>query len=276
MSSLWRTQRPRFPFYASDGRGRDYYIKFDNGGYWGEQFKLRKVPDYERTRYSNFHTLFHQAAPFKYWGNGRGRENYILMTNGLFHDQKPLCAYKLTDFLRNETAGKNSKRKIFLSVSEKKYNDKLRNFEKKLIKRLYTEPLNLLKKSKTNLKELNLELQNTVPDMRFNTISNWKNEDSKVYDEEKKYKFNNTCGNFYRKKFDKKKFELKLDNENETKSRNIKKVLDYDRMQLTSNIKDRKKFKIVGFNDDKKCNLKMKAAFAFRPRTKEIRFNTQC
>ena len=67
-----------------------------------------------------------------------------------------------------------------------------------------------------------------------------------------------------------------MEKENETKSRNIKKVLDYDRMQLTSNIKDRKKFKIVGFNDDKKCNLKMKAAFAFRPRTKEIRFNTQC
>ena len=63
MSSLWRTERPRFPLYTPDGRGRDYYIKYDNGGYWAEQFQLKKVPDYERTRYSNFHTLFHQAAP---------------------------------------------------------------------------------------------------------------------------------------------------------------------------------------------------------------------
>ena len=41
-SSLWRTQRPRFPLYIPDGRGRDYYIKFDNGGYWSTQFGLKK------------------------------------------------------------------------------------------------------------------------------------------------------------------------------------------------------------------------------------------
>ena len=147
-SSLWRTQRPRFPLYIPDGRGRDYYIKFDNGGYWSTQFNLKKKPDYERSLYSNFHTLFHQAAPFKYWGNGHGRETYILQTNGLFHDQKPLCAYKLTDFLRDGKSGSKFdclRRKMFMSVSEKKYNNELRKFEKKLIKRLYTEPMNLKK-----------------------------------------------------------------------------------------------------------------------------------
>jgi hypothetical protein len=158
--SLWRTQRPRFPLYNPDGRGRDYYIKFDNGGYWSTQFNLKKKIDYERPVYSNFHTLFHQAAPFKYWGNGHGRETYILQTNGLFHDQKPLCAYKLTDFLRDGKSGtkyKNLRRKLYMSVSEKKYNDELRKFEKQLIKRLYTEPMNL-KKSLTNKKyEINLE-----------------------------------------------------------------------------------------------------------------------
>ena len=145
MSSLWRTERPRFPLYSPDGRGRDYYIKFDNGGYWAEQFQLRKIPDYERPHYKNFHTLFHQAAPFKYWGNGHGRETYILKTNGLFHEQKPLCAYKLIDFLRdNETNSlfNKYKKNLFISVSEKKYNNELRRIEKKLIKRLYTEPIN--------------------------------------------------------------------------------------------------------------------------------------
>ena len=29
MANLWRTQRPRFPQYISDGKGRDYYIKFN-------------------------------------------------------------------------------------------------------------------------------------------------------------------------------------------------------------------------------------------------------
>ena len=159
-STLWRTQRPRFPSYIPDGRGRDYYIKFDNGGYWATQFSLKKKPDYERSFYSNFHTLFHQAAPFKYWGNGHGRETYILQTNGLFHDQKPLCAYKLTDFLRDGKTGTkydNFKRKLFMSVSEKKYNNDLKKFEKKLIQRLYTEPMNLKKSVKKINYEINLE-----------------------------------------------------------------------------------------------------------------------
>jgi hypothetical protein len=90
------------------------------------------------------------AAPFKYWGDGSGREHYILKCNGLYHDQKPLCSYTLTDFLRN---GKNiqgtpdmSRKKIYFSLSEIKYNQQLRNLEKKLVKRLYTDPLQKKKK----------------------------------------------------------------------------------------------------------------------------------
>ena len=160
--SLWRTQRPRFPLYMPDGRGRDYYIKFDNGGYWSTQFNLKKKPDYERSFYSNFHTLFHQAAPFKYWGNGNGRETYILHTNGLFHDQKPLCAYKLTDFLREDNRKSNFRRKLFKSVSEKKHNDELRKFEKKLIKRLYSEPMKIKKMLRKRNCEINVEDSNNI------------------------------------------------------------------------------------------------------------------
>lgn len=43
MANLWRTQRPRIPQYASDGSGRDYYIKYNNGGLWEEDhFKIIK------------------------------------------------------------------------------------------------------------------------------------------------------------------------------------------------------------------------------------------
>lgn len=155
IASLWRTGRPRFPAYLSDGRGRDYYIKYTNGGYWENQFKVKKKPDYERPRYSNFHTLFHQAAPFKYWGNGNGRETYVLQKNGLFREEKPLCAYKLSDFLRNNQVLKGKsltqKSRLFMSLSERKYNDELRAVEKKLIKRLYTIPMRNKKQKKLKI-----------------------------------------------------------------------------------------------------------------------------
>ena len=150
MANLWRTQRPRFPLYQSDGLGRDYYIKYTNGGFWEDQFVISKKPDYVRSKYNNFHSLFHMAAPFKYWGDGSGREHYILKCNGLFHDQKPLCSYALTDFLRN---GKNingmpdnHRKKVYMSLSEIKYNQQLRHLEKKLVNRLYTEPIKKKKK----------------------------------------------------------------------------------------------------------------------------------
>ena len=150
MANLWRTQRPRFPLYQSDGFGRDYYIKYTNGGFWEDQFVLTKKPDYTRTKYNNFHSLFHMAAPFKYWGDGSGRENYILKCNGFYHDQKPLCSYELTDFLRNGKNFKgtpdNHRKKLYLSVSEMKYNRQLKNIEKKLLKRLYTDPMKKKKK----------------------------------------------------------------------------------------------------------------------------------
>ena len=189
MSSLWRTQRPRFPLYIPDGRGRDYYIKFDNGGYWSTQFTLKKKPDYERSFYSNFHSLFHQAAPFKYWGCGQGRETYILQTNGLIHDQKPLCAYKLTDFLRDGKRGTkydNFRRKLFMSVSEKKYNDNLKKFEKKLIQRLYSEPMKIKKMLRKKNCQINL------------TDTNINNNDIIGYDLKKSLSSNFACKKQYK------------------------------------------------------------------------------
>ena len=44
-----------------------------------------------------------------------------------------------------------------MSVSEKKYNSDLKKFEKKLIQRLYTEPMNLKKSVKKINYEINLE-----------------------------------------------------------------------------------------------------------------------
>ena len=145
MASLWRTQRPRFPHYISDGNGRDYYIKYNNAGYWEGQFKIFKKPDYEYPKYSNYHTLFHQAAPFKYYATGNGRETYIINAGGLYHEQKPLASYKLDDFLRGSKTMENAQpnfqnKRRYFSLAEKKYNNQLKSLEKNLIKRLYKIP----------------------------------------------------------------------------------------------------------------------------------------
>ena len=184
MANLWRTQRPRFPLYQSDGFGRDYYIKFTNGGYWEDQFIISKKPDYERPRYKNFHSLYHLAAPVKYWGNGSGRENYILKCNGFHHDQKPLCSYQLTDFLRNDKNIKgipyNFKKKVYFSVSEARYNQKLKNLEKKVVKRLYTEPMNLKKRrrnqinTENNKDEININYKDNNKD-QINVLKTYSN-----------------------------------------------------------------------------------------------------
>ena len=187
MANLWRTERPRFPLYQSDGLGRDYYIKYTNGGYWENQFVLTKKPDYERPRYNNFHSLYHMAAPFKYWGNGSGRENYILKCNGFHHDQKPLCSYQLTDFLRNNLNSKgipeNYRRKIYFSVSEARYNQKLKNLEKQLVKRLYTEPMKQRRKKKEMMaEEENKEINNNKIAKYAKTFSNFSRNKENNYD----------------------------------------------------------------------------------------------
>ena len=186
MANLWRTQRPRFPLYQSDGFGRDYYIKYTNGGYWENQFFLRKKPDYERNRYNNFHSLYHLAAPVKYFANGSGRENYILQFNGFQRDQKPLYSYQLTDFLRNERYIKLSpshlKKKVYLSVTEARYIRKLKSLEKQLVKRLYIDPMKEKKRQQ-------LTIENSENQKDEDVASSYKRistEPNTFYDKEKK------------------------------------------------------------------------------------------
>jgi len=309
MSSLWRTERPRFPMYSPDGRGRDYYIKFDNGGYWADQFKLKKKPDYERPRYKNFHTLYHQAAPFKYWGNGHGRETYIIKGEGFFHEQKPLCSYKLIDFLRN---GRESslydkyKKKNFMSVSEKKYNNELRLLEKRLIKRLYTEPMNSMKSltiSRNNGKfpedkmrktftafyprkkklyngnnYCQTEIFKTINDSSFknDTIENINANDNKSplnminKKDKNNIRFNKTFTNFYKKNENSKNhLELRPDDDFHfnANNRTFKNLFDYNKICSTINsIKPENNIKFIEPKNN--YNGRMKAAFNFKPKPK--------
>ena len=176
MAAIWRTERPRFPRYISDGRGRDYYIMFNNGGYWEDQFRLLKKKDYEYPKYNNHYSLFHQAAPVKFIPSGKGRENYIIQSMGLCHDQRPLASYNLNEFLRSNTENKYQSRNNFMSRDQKKYNDRLYSLEKKLIHRLYKVPMKI-KKEREKVREIE-ESQDTnvLPDIngdnnKYKTIS---------------------------------------------------------------------------------------------------------
>ena len=175
MSNLWRTHRPRIPTYISDGSGRDYYIKYNNAGYWDEQYKMHLKPVNNYPKNTKYYTLFHQAAPIKFVPTGNGRETYIINSMGQYHDQKPLLSYKLDDFLRvaksMEGHHKNNIKINFMSGAEKKYNNKIHSLEKNLIYRLYQLPMKI-KKEKIKKEEENNTLPNIAPKKENEYIDN--------------------------------------------------------------------------------------------------------
>lgn len=167
--SLWRTARPRFSMYVPNGLGRDYYITYNNAGLWENIRIPPPAPDYERPRYNNFHTLIHKTSPVKYYASGYGRETYILNSLGMVKDEKPMCNYQLTDFLRSNKRNAYSK-KNYMSFNEKKYNSQLHAIEKRVIERLYTNPE---KKRKMKKEENNENLENLEEFSKNGEIKNF-------------------------------------------------------------------------------------------------------
>jgi hypothetical protein len=165
---LWRTARLGMVTYQPDGLGRDKYIKYNNGGFWdtGEKFEVKK--EYERPKYSNFHSLYHQAAPFKYYSNGKTRDSYILFNTGLSKDIKPLGSYKLTDFLRGNEK-KINKGNFVRSPYEKSISLQRKHIENGIIDRLYKKPL--LKKEQAYQKKIEEEGEEIKEDFPLRTYS---------------------------------------------------------------------------------------------------------
>ena len=240
MANLWRTQRPRIPLYGSDGSGRDYYIKYDNGGIWeNEKYKIMRKPDYEYPKYSNYHTLFHQAAPVKFIPTGAGRETYIINSMGLCHDERPLASYHLGEFLREsktvEAKPKYQNKRLYKSKAEKRYNIKLKSLEKQLIHRLYNFPMRVKKRLELleNEKEIpssyldNMRNSQTIDYDNNNTI-NGKGADIRYVESMPNIK----AGGFRKKIFDlknKKLCKISLNNNNfDTICRQTEQIEDYE------------------------------------------------
>jgi hypothetical protein len=171
--SLYRTSRTNFNKYIPDGLGRDKYISYNNGGHWqSTQYSISPKESFEYSKYNNFHSLFHLAAPFKYRSDGSGRDSYILFDNGLSRQQKALKSFHLTDFLRTETfSGKNSGKNIFLSQEEIRENKIRRLKEKRMIRRLYTKPLEKILMKRNNESKEKEKGKDEMPKLELRTLS---------------------------------------------------------------------------------------------------------
>lgn len=153
ISSLYRSFSPRMTLYNPDGQGRDTYINYNNGGFWGSGVKIYKGQPSANEINSRYHYKSQPkyVAPFKYWSDGSGRDGYVIFeSGGLKKDHKPLNQFHLKDFLRtpescifnfnkNPTRNGVTARTIYVSKQEFQANQQIKKLEKNLIKRLYSD-----------------------------------------------------------------------------------------------------------------------------------------
>lgn len=173
MLNLYRTLKKTYVPYYGDGEGRDRYILYNGGGYFTNK-NILSNPTVSRRTGTSFDTkinyqykspFFHKAPNFHYFGNGKGRETYVLHNGGgLYYDQKPLNSFRLADFLRSQESNKiSTNSKVHLSKSQAKYNKYLKLQEKSIIDRLYE------KEKGKFIKPRQIETEENI---RFNTINN--------------------------------------------------------------------------------------------------------
>jgi len=152
ISSLYRSFSPRMVQYESDGKGRDTYINYNNGGFWGLGAKIHQGRD-EHIKVSGgrYHYKFlpKHVAPFKYNSDGTGRDSYVISeSGGLKRNYKPLQEFHLKDFLRtaddcvfklrkHSTNDGRSVRTHYVSKQEILVNNHLKTIQNNLIDRLY-------------------------------------------------------------------------------------------------------------------------------------------
>lgn len=155
---LYRTFKRTFVPYYGNGGGRDKYILYDNAGMFHNIPKSISPENIYRTGtvfsskiIQKNKTQSIKVPNFHYHSDGRGRDKYILLNGGgLYTDSKPLISYRLSDFLRKNDIKYHKLGKISLSKAEIQYNKLIRDKEREIIKRLYTnEKKKFLKKSKT-------------------------------------------------------------------------------------------------------------------------------
>lgn len=145
----------KFVLYETDGRGRDTYISYNNGGFWKDNVNyIFFNPKYGSQSSKPLQEIRKNASPCTYYSDGSGRDSYIIANDGgMKRSHQPLKNYHLKDFLRTpESCIFNFKanplkegiriKTHYLSKKEFEYNCSIRNLEKGLMNRLYTSHQN--------------------------------------------------------------------------------------------------------------------------------------
>ena len=124
----FKNRGPSIPLYKNDGKGRDTYISFSNGGFSNYPYSNSYKRDFYQINYKRNHPDLYMRRPIgKYTADGNGRDFFIHQNILSEHS-------KLTDFsdfpnmLRNET-GMNEFRIYRCNTRSK--------FEKNLINRIF-------------------------------------------------------------------------------------------------------------------------------------------
>ena len=214
--NLGRTTKTNITFYREDGLGRDGYITYNNAGFWKDKQILSKE-QYPHKKFEIFYSLIHQPAPFQYYSDGSGRDTYVLKnTSGLIKHFEPLAQQKLEKYLRVGNEKHIFKTKIFLNKTQRKYLNKLKRIQDKVIKRLYNDSLEKLKKNnfqcRTNsyndlINNEKLEPMNSIitpknMSMSINYINSQQNQSRNLKELKQKFKgkLTNLKSNTYRNK----------------------------------------------------------------------------
>lgn len=202
---LHRLARPRFNRYETDGCGRDTYISYNNGGFCSKDAKeIKGKSSYPIYHKYTYHSLGHSAAPFRYYSDGSGRDSYILdHDGGLTRCDKPLADYHLEDFLRtadqciytpniHKTINGVRTPTVYLGKAEWNRNQFLKNHQKNLNQRLYTQPMEMVlklrkmedKKNKIRKIKIKNEQNSQLKEEQILGKNLWRKYYGKIFDED--------------------------------------------------------------------------------------------
>ena len=165
-------QGPGIPIYKNDGKGRDTYISFANGGFSNYPYsRSYKQDNFEINRRRNHPDLYQRRPIIKYNMDGRGRDYFI--QQNILSDH---CRLKdFADFPHMLRTGEEIN-PIYFSKSYRKS-----KFEKNLINRIF---YGKCKGIKDRLMEPKVKFNKKVSPIKYNLTSPGfiENEDAKAED----------------------------------------------------------------------------------------------
>ena len=245
-ASLGRTVKTNIVLYSTDNKGRDGYITYNNGGFWKDNIKQIKLKhNFPRHINTTFHSLIHQAAPFNYYSDGRGRDTYVIKNNaGLVREFNSLANRQiLAKYLRKDmpftSENKKRKKRIFLTSADRRNYLKIREIQNNVVRRLYDDCLEKFREKINSISPIskggidyNLKTCNNFP-YEYNERTLYKPNDNFYFDKNEnkvkdmnvsnkkmkrkniQIKMNKTSNNFYKPKINSQKAfsdQLKLNN----------------------------------------------------------------